>query len=313
TIDVGYAHLNNRAFISRYQGFADHNLLIEYDLNSLQRLLEYEISEQIGVPRANLAGDEIFLSTAAGIQRFPADLSPQAMLPIVGRLACDDLVDDFGSAATGWPVVNTPALLARYLSGEYQIVVRQPSALHAFRSPSLCIFQNYHVGADVHWQGPGGNSYGIIFGMYQGFQRFYIFDMNATLRQFRLLYYDGNGYQQIVSPRFSSSIVPDSGVNHLLVEVENQRVVLRINGTAVAILDALSGVEQPTSAGILVSSGIDSTDPDVRFDNFQFVKIADAGVGTPLAMTGHDLAEQPVWITISEAENPVDNLLLWPE
>lgn len=267
--DIGYTHAKGRVFISFIIG-GSSSYLFEFDGETFQRLRTYRFDYPIKAPRSNQNGTKVYVSTAEGIQVFPADLDAAVFLPVAYYNYCAGLIDDFSNPGTGWTVVDNENVRTEYVNNEYRILSKRAGTLFLFRVPVGCALNNYTVATDIRWHANTGNSYGVLFGIEGNFERFYLFEINTDFNLYRVLYYNGDSFVQLVSPSTGYSINGGTAVNNLRVEVQDSEATLYINDIFVHHLINLAGLSSLTSVGILSSSYSDSPTSDARFDNFRF-------------------------------------------
>ena len=127
------------------------------------------------------------------------------------------------------------------------------------------------VETDVRWVGSPGQTYGLIFGLPEGanntFNQFYRFDINTVSQEFRLSYFNGFIFTDIVPATFSSMINSGTASNHLKVIHNGPQITLEINGTELGTFSdaTLTG---STNTGLVSIPNNDSPTSDARFDNF---------------------------------------------
>jgi hypothetical protein len=213
----------------------------------------------------------------------------RVFLPLAMENYCSDFFDDFSNPASGWPVVDNDFVRARYLDGEYRVLSKRAGYIFFLRAPT-CHRQHYVVQVDARWAGRPGASYGLIFGLTNGFDRFYLFDINTDVRAFRLLRADPSGFKVIVPISSSSAIRRGTASNHLKVTRNGDKITLEVNGTVLGTWSdgTITGL---TRVGVTSGSYSNRPTSDARFDNFSATGIpggAAAASGLRRATDGAD-------------------------
>jgi predicted outer membrane repeat protein len=215
--------------------------------------------------------------------------------PVVFQDFCRNYFDDFNNPASGWDVVNNEFVRTEYLSGEYRVLSKRSGFIYLFRSPS-CDRQSYVVEANARWVGTPGSSYGLLFGITEGFDQYYLFDINTDFQEFRLLRRHPGGFATIVPPTSMAPPVIKGGnaSNHLKVIRNGDSITLAINGTIVG--DWSDGnITGLTGAGLVSGPYNSIPSSDARFDNFSMSYLPNAvptqsGVDSDGAMSQVDVS-----------------------
>jgi hypothetical protein len=197
-----------------------------------------------------------------------------AYIPALFYNRCRDFFDDFANPASGWAIVNNNLVRSEYLNGEFRVLSKQTGYINFFSAPS-CDRENYTVEVDARWVGSPGSSYGLIFGVTDGFNEFYLFDMNTDFQQFRLLHYGPGGYTTIVPITDSPAINGGNASNHLKVSRDGSQISLEINGTPLGAWsdNTITGL---TGAGVVAGPYNNNPTSDVRFDNSSMATLSGA-------------------------------------
>jgi hypothetical protein len=224
-------------------------------------------------------------------------------IPLIFDKYCTDFFDDFSNPASGWDIVDDDFELTEYLNGEYRVLTKQAGYFYFYLSPTWSR-ENYVVEVDVRWASEPAYSYGIIFGVLPDFSRYYLFDMNTDVQQFRVLRRGPSGFSEVV-PITSSSVI-NGGIssNHLKVTRDGDKFTLEVNGTVLGTWwdGTING---PTFAGIMTSPYDDQPISDTRFDNFALMCLPSSGT----AVQGRRGASS----FISDSNKSIENHIVVPE
>jgi DNA-binding beta-propeller fold protein YncE len=250
--------------------------IVAIDATNYSKLYGLSLAPSIGVARSNDAETALYVSTDQGIRVLGTDFVPRAYLPLASRNFCADFYDDFSNPASGWPVGEDDYVRYEYLGGEYRVLTKQSGYLYLFGAPT-CDRLSYVVELDARWSGTPGNSYGIIFGVTSGYDRYYLFDVNTDYQQFRLYRRDPAGFVPIVPPTDSSAIHGGTAANHLKATRDGNSITLEVNGTVLGTWSdgAITGL---TGVGLASSPYLDLPASDARFDNFRVTGLPGSGL-----------------------------------
>jgi hypothetical protein len=178
--------------------------------------------------------------------------------------------DDFSDPNSGWASGENATTIYRYLSGEYQIYLKQANSSWAV-TPDLVMPSDYRIEVDARKVSPGDCSYGLIFGTRWTSTSWetYQFVIWPTSGEFyvekRTL--DGS-WTQIQDWTYSSAINLGYATNHIQVDRIGTAIRIYINGTQVLNITDTSFTGSGRDAGVRAYSYSDAP-VDVRFDNFR--------------------------------------------
>ncbi len=199
-------------------------------------------------------------------------------LPAILHNYCGDFFDDFSNPFSGWPVENNTLVETRYLNGEYSIYSKNGDYIYLFNSPS-CLRENYTVETDVHWAGSSGDGYGLVFGVTDSFNQYYLFYVSADYGSYALIRRDVSGFHFVASFANSPAIHRSAFPNHLKVRREGNIIALEVNGTNLGTwYDSV--ITGPTGAGVFSSPYSNPPQSEARFDNFSMNTIEASGFST---------------------------------
>lgn len=249
-----------------------------FDLDTFSLIDEIELPEMTGRPlrMVQIGPNLLAVSTDENKLYFleVVDLIESVFLPINFKDYCpglDYFMDDFSNPASGWLVDDNDFVRSAYINDEYQVYTKQSGYFFLFRAPT-CERENFVVEVDVRWEGETGNSYGLLFGITEGFQQYYLFDINSDYQMYRLLRRDPGGFTQLVPPTMSSAIHPGANSNHLAVTRNGGAITLAINGSTLGTWYDY-GIVGKTDVGLVTSAYNSDPTSDARFDNFQVVRL----------------------------------------
>lgn len=195
-------------------------------------------------------------------------------LPVTFRSYCPDFFDDFSDPASGWYVGEDKYAKWEYLNGEYRILSKD-DGYYYYSDSATCARENYSVEVDARWAGDPGNSYGILIGNNQDFDRLYSFEVNTDFLDFSLFYWDGSSWHTIVPWTVSPYINPGMAANHLKVTRNGIQIALEVNGNVLGTW-ADGNISGPTFTTMMSDPYVNYPTSDARFDNF-----AVKGVSSP--------------------------------
>lgn len=190
-------------------------------------------------------------------------------LPIcvkTSQVDCGDYFDDFQNASTGWPVSEDADVKMEYTGGEFRILGKTTGYVYLAKAPT-CKRQSYVVETDARWAGTTGSSYGLIFGLADDFNQYFLFAVNTDYQDYALYYRSASGFTTLVSETYSSAIHSGTVSNHLKVTRNGSQVSLAINGVTVATRNSpeITGL---VNVGLFNAPYTDLSNADARFDNF---------------------------------------------
>lgn len=189
-------------------------------------------------------------------------------LVFAGKLLVNET---FTSAASGWPVADNPSYKVGYVSGEYQILIRQ-------------------AGLSIGWSGPGtktgdmvveldgrrtddvNDQYGIMLGLSDDRTQWVAFQVTRD-GAFQVVQWAGLDQTQLypmtASPVLRLGITP----NHLMAMRQGNGVRVYANGQELARL-TITGLPSPATQGLASQSWV--ANGDTRYDNFRMYSLTTA-------------------------------------
>ncbi|GAP12416.1 protein containg conserved repeat domain [Longilinea arvoryzae] len=206
-------------------------------------------------------------------------------LPLCTK-GCADFLDTFENSTTGWPINNDAYLLTEYIKGEYRLQAKDPQYIYLIMAPT-CKRQNYIVEADARWVNVRGDGYGLLFGLDEGFNNYYLFVVNNDYQEYALFYRGANGYEAIVNWQYSA-LIHNGSSNHLMVTRNGNQITLGINGSVLGTWTdgRVSGL---TGVGLFIIPYSNMPNADVRYDNFS-VRLLPGGSLSALETTQSEAA-----------------------
>ncbi len=114
-----------------------------------------------------------------------------------------------------------------------------------------------------------GGGYGLLFGLDNGFEQYYLFVVNADYQEYALYYYGANGYEAIVNRTYSSLIHTGSS-NHLKVIRSDNQITLGINGSFLGTWTD-TRTSGSTGVGLFNMPYSNIANADVRYDNYSVI------------------------------------------
>jgi hypothetical protein len=220
---------------------------------------------------------------------------------------CPDFYDNFSDQASGWVAGVNAIAQVGYYEGTYRIVNKIGGYLTLVAAPVSCLLPDYVVSTQAHWAGAPGSSYGLLFGLGEDGDNFYLFEVNSHYQMYRVLRVLGNEIVVVIEPTISPAVNSGTAANYLMVAVGPSTYVpkLSINGTLVGPLhEAVLG---NTAVGLVASGYSGQSGSDARFTHFAYGRNYPVGT-SPLQGTGQpDQSEGPVfqgkvpgWLTLPE-------------
>lgn len=203
----------------------------------------------------------------------PAKPQRAIYIPAVGRWT--------GTAFSGfdtpfispWPVIAKTELSATYTTQKtYTMDMNQFGTANLVRSPFESSGRTT-LEVDARWfaspNGYVGASYGLVFGIDEGFENYFIFDISAETQQFELLRVSPGGVTVISAPKKDTAIHYLDAWNHMKVTIDGSQATLDVNGKSLGTYNglALTGA----GSGIMISSYSDYAFAHADFDNFKVV------------------------------------------
>lgn len=193
-------------------------------------------------------------------------------LPLVTKNFWAGYFDDFSNPNSGWCVVDTPNLKMGYVSGEYQILLRQPNVGYMCVPDIVTIPQvNYTVQVDARMITSNPGSYSLVFGLRwgQGTRENYVVSVEPHTRYYRIQRRNMDGtWTTLVDWTYSSLMRPGMQVNTLRIDRWGTNILFSVNGFFVTMISDGSIIGSGLQAGVGVNS-YGTIPVDVRFDNFR--------------------------------------------
>jgi hypothetical protein len=186
-------------------------------------------------------------------------------------------------------VVDDDFVCVLYRTGEYRIVTKRGGYFYLFRA-TTCDRRNYAVQVDARWDPyRPGSGYGLIFGLSNGFNQYYLFDVTAFHGLFRLLRRDAGGVTVLVPPTRSAAINGSPASSHLKATRNGDQITLEVNGTLLGTWfdGKIGGL---TGTGLVTNPYYRTPDSAVLFDNFSMFSLPGAGAS----------AQRPSGVTAEE-------------
>jgi len=191
-------------------------------------------------------------------------------LPSINKNACGFYYfDDFSNPASGWPSGDDTERTYGYLSGEYQISLKNPNSRYLI-TPDLVLPGNYRIEVDAYQPSIAEDSHGIAFGtrFNAGAYETYQFLVYPPSQEYLLEKKNMNDtWVTLIDWTYRLEINPDTS-NHLRVDRVGSLIRLYINGVQVGSATDASFITAGRDAGLRVYSG-DDAPVDTRFDNFR--------------------------------------------
>jgi len=212
---------------------------------------------------------------ATGKEAVVTEVFNEIYLPSVTRDYCEDFLydffDDFSDRYSGWYVGDDAYVRSEYLNGEYRILTKNADYFYLYSAPT-CARGNYVVETDVRWEGGTGYSYGLMFGMQDDFERYYLLEVNTDYQMYIIWRRDSSGWTKIAPVAASGAIHSGTASNHLKVTRNTTQITLYVNGAYLGSWydGAISGL---TEVGVISSPYSDQAVSDARFDNFKVTRL----------------------------------------
>jgi hypothetical protein len=220
--------------------------------------------------------------------------SPHQFLPALGRNSCNDFADDFGNPASGWLVKENDIDRLGYLSGEYQMFIKQPYYIGV--EVPTCPRANYEVESRMRWVGAPGSYYGLAFGRAGDWSQYYLFAVSAEASRFAIFRLDGAS-TTLVNWTANAAILGGEGQNTLRVMRNGTTITALVNNVAVATLSdsAFGGL---TGVGLIAAAHTGQFGVDARFDDVSVRLLPGDGLASlsgsaTLADAGADIRDIP--------------------
>lgn len=191
-------------------------------------------------------------------------------LPLVLRNFWAGFFDDFSNPQSGWYVDEDENVIWRYLSGEYQIYLKQKD-WWAFSTPDLVLPSDYRIEVEARKVSAGVCAYGLIFGTRYTADSWETYEVLIwpTDREFLVEKRTIDGSWIVLKDwAYSSAINENYGTNRIRIDRIGTSIKVYINGTMVASITDSSFTSPGRDAGVIVYSYWDAP-VDVRFDNFR--------------------------------------------
>ena len=191
-------------------------------------------------------------------------------LPCIYKNYCSyHYFDDFSNPASGWESGDDSDVTYGYLSGEYQILLKNPNSPFAI-TPDLVLPSNYRIEVDAFQPSTAQGSFGIIFGtrFATGNQwETYLFLVDPQYQNYLLEKRALNGTWSLIIAWTNNTAINLDTSNHLRVDRVGTQISLYINGVPINTVTDASFTSAGRDAGVRVYS-YDDAPVDTRFDNF---------------------------------------------
>ena len=199
---------------------------------------------------SNLFLDDIALGSSAA-QQF-------VYLPLCLKNYCAQVhyFDNFSDASSGWPIGDNATATYGYLSGEYQILVKNPNNGYLVTPGTdtqvLVLPSDYRVEVDARQASSNVSSYGLRFAIrWNGndMAEAYQFLVFPDTQQYMLNKYNGT-WQTLVAETYSAWVNPNLSSNHLAVQRVGSSIALAVNGHALTTVTDGSFTSAGRDAGV---------------------------------------------------------------
>jgi hypothetical protein len=228
-------------------------------------------------------------------QEQQAALQPNDIfLPCILKACVPLYFDNFSNPSSGWLIKNDADELFAYTDGEYQILVRSTN----WATGDYPGFQasDYYASVDLRNPNIVFGSYGIAFGISQGWNTFYTFEIYPD-GWFGIYRIDPVGYQTLAEA-FSASLNQGSATNQIKLARSGDSITAYANGQLLA-----SVIDGTYTGSLYIGLDVVSQDEqnlDIRFDNFQVDPITCPG--TQL-LQNSSVNLMPTWSSSSNSNN----------
>ncbi len=172
------------------------------------------------------------------------------------------LADDFSDARSGWPISQTSNYKIGYIEDEYQILITAPARL--VRASTSLNLAGSILEVEAHNTGSILGDYGLLFGLSDDNQSFYIFLISSTGKYGIFLHTPG-GWETIQPWTAANWLSIGIGTNRIMSVHGRDQISVYANGVHLCTV--------PTSAlhtgrvGLVAQSN-ESVGVDIRFDNY---------------------------------------------
>lgn len=178
--------------------------------------------------------------------------------------------DYFSFSCSGWYIGDEDVYRWSYLSGDYELLVRQAGWISGSLAPIVGP-TNYSVEADMRNTG-GAGQYGLIFG-FINWNNYYVFLVDPAFQMYSVWRYDTD-WIKVIAWTNSLLINPASATNHLKVKRDGIQISVYVNGQLLAT--ANDGTLTGNRVGLCGQLG--SSAPEAMlFDNFE-IRLHDISV-----------------------------------
>lgn len=179
--------------------------------------------------------------------------------------------DDFSDPSSGWPERDLEDYLARYLDGEYQVLVKNPETGGGVTHPGFHC-KDCLVEVDAKYASAAYGVYGLSFGVTESEDAGYMFVVwehgdPAQPAYYDLWKYGGGGFEPILEKQLSPHIRRGQETNRLRVVRTGDDIALFVNWHHLVTVedDDLIGALR---VGLTAGAGEEQSNVDIRFDNF---------------------------------------------
>lgn len=193
-------------------------------------------------------------------------ISNLVFLPVSLNNYCGNFFDDFSNPSSGWYVNDDAYVRSEYLNGEFRVLSKQSGYVYVYSAPG-CAREYYSVAADVRWAANKGAEYGLLLGINNGFDEYYMFLVSADYQDYGLLKRTSNGWVSVVDFTPNNAIHQGTSINHLEAVYQNGDMILKVNGVTLGVW-FVGYANMPTWAGIVSHPYENMPTSDARFDNF---------------------------------------------
>jgi hypothetical protein len=172
------------------------------------------------------------------------------------------LMDDFSDPASGWPVLDTNEVSISYLNEEYRINLKE-SFWYAAATPGIYA-SDFITTVDVRNDSGVDGTYGLMFGISDDWNQFYLFEIDK-FSWYGLYRYDTGNWTTLVYT-YNSAIDGGTSSNTLKIAREGTKIRYFANGTFLGQFTdgTLTGMRR---IGVAAFS-YENPNVDARFDNF---------------------------------------------
>ena len=198
--------------------------------------------------------------------------------------------DNFSDPNSGWPIYEDANVKYEYLDGEYRILVKDSHRWAAASAPGVK-FSDFTLEADGRHATGAYGSYGLVFGITDGWEGFYTFEVNADREYSIWKYTADDGWQALKDWTYSSYIKGGRTANHLKVIRDSSRIEAYVNGHYLTTVTDTSFIGSLRVG--LVAQAYNVPNVDARFDNFKVFSVGGSTAGAEETAGGADFDTRP--------------------